>query len=375
MKTPEAGQQKEPHITIWWVRYPEDTSANISFAFTRPLAFAIMGGTGAGKSALVELIANKYPKVIDIYGSRDNEGLAWLRSNHYKKALFLKGASVTLDCNCADVINAADLKLKDIEAHDVTISVSAFYSKIEEEWYSLTKIMDKLWHRNHWTDPWCLTIREASSLLYSRTSIGETQTMAKRYLIYVVREMRHCGFAVALDTIRWMGVDVDFRAIADYTFIKAQGIDGLPSNLRFLYRYFNPVGIMRMPVETFAIASRKGPLGFGVSDCPYWHKEENENLLEEFDIKLDYKELPKVTDGKMGVKVSDYEHVRIVKARMTMKGKRGEPIGMEQLAKKLERSSATVFKQLATHNNMLHSLGECDKCARVGSEYAKIAVD
>jgi hypothetical protein len=366
---------KDPGLTIWWIRYPNDAAANIQNSFSRPLAYAVVGGTGAGKSALVELFASKYRRVVDIYGSRDNEGLAWIRSQKHKNALLLKGGSATVDCNCAHVMNATDLTLKDMGAYDAIISVSAFYSKIEEEWYSLTKIMNKLWHRTHWTEPWCLAIREASSLIYSRLSIGDTQSMAKNHLIYVIKEMRHCGFAVALDTIRWMGVDVDFRSIADYTFLKAQGIDGLPSNLRFMYRYFEPSGIMRMPVEDFAVVSRKGPIGFGMSDCPAWHKQEHENLLEVFDIEVDYKELPHVTDGKMGAKVSDYEHVRIIKARLTLKGKTGDAVGMEELGKKLDRSSATIFKQIARHNNMVHGIGECDKCNRVGSEYAKVPAD
>lgn len=368
-------EPKKPGMTVWWGRFARDKPAHLQEAFTKPLAFAVVGGTGAGKSALVELMASKYKKVVDIYGSRDNEGLAWLRSPGYKKVLLLKGASAIVDCNCADVMNASDLKLEDIEAHDATISVSAFYSKLEEEWYCLTKIMEKLWHRTHWTEPWCLAIREASSLIYSRLSVGETQNMAKNYLIYVIREMRHCGFAVALDTIRWMGVDVDFRTIADYTFLKAQGIDGLPHNLRFLYRYFRPSGIMRMPVYDFVVVSRKGPIGFGMADLPAWHKQESENLLREFDIDIKYGELPHVTDGKMGTKVSDYEHVRIIKSRLTMKGKTGEAIGMEELGKKLDRSSATVFKQIARHNNMVHGVGECDKCARVRSDCAKVAID
>ena len=376
--SPESPVQTEPEkpgLTVWWGRFARDKAANLQEALTKPLAFAVVGGTGSGKSSLVELMADRYPKVVDLYGSRDNEGLAWLRSPRHKNVLLLKGASAHVDCNCAHVINATDLTLKDIEAHDAIVSVSAFYSKIQEEWYCLTKTMDRLWHRTHWTEPWCLAIREASSLIYSRLAVGETQSMAKNYLIYVIREMRHCGFAVALDTIRWMGIDVDFRTIADYTFLKAQGIDGLPHNLRFLYRYFKPSGIMRMPVPDFVVVSRKGPIGFGMADCPSWHKTEREDLLREFDIEVTYSELAHVTEGKMGAKVSDYEHVRIVRSRMTLKGKAGGAIGMEELGKKLDRSSGTIFKQITGHNNMVHGMGECDKCARVGSEYAKVAID
>jgi hypothetical protein len=372
---PKAKQKKSADIKVHWVRFPKDAAASLNTALKRPLAFAIVGGTGGGKSALVELIASKYEKVVDLFGSRDNEGLAWLRSGLYDKVLFLKGASAVIDCNCAEVINATDLTLKDLNAYDVIISCSSFYAAMQEEWYAVTKIMEKLWHKSHWKKPYCLAIREASSLVYSRLSVGETQGMAKSYLIYVIREMRHCGFAVALDTIRWYGVDIDLRSIADYTFIKAQGIDGLPASLRFLYRYFQPSGIMRCPVNAFAIVSRKGPIGFGTSICPPWHKQEHENLLDEFDIKISYRELPNIPESKMA-KVGDYEHVRIIKSRLEMKGKRkDQPIGMDELAQKLGRSSATVFKHISVHNNMVHGVGECDKCARVGCEHAKVAIN
>ena len=131
---------------------------------------------------------------------------------------------------------------------------------------------------------------------------------------------------------------------------------------------------MRCPVNAYSVVSRKGPLGFGISRCPEWHKEEHENLLALFDINISYKELPYIPEGKMA-NVGDYEHLRILKARMTMKGKAGKPLGMEKLAKDLQRSSGTVHRHINYHNNRVHSVGICDKCERVGSELAKVAVD
>jgi len=371
----EEAEAKRPNYRVWWGRFPYDEAANLNQALKKPKTFAVIGGTGAGKSALVELFSSKYRRIIDLYGSADNEGLTWLRSPDHKNVLLLKGASAKVDCNCADVINATDLTLPDIEAHDAVISANAFYSKDEEEWYSVGKIMQKLRNRLHWTECWSLAIREASSLIYSRLCLGDSQTMAKNYVLNVTKQMRHHGFAVALDTIRWMGIDVEMRNIADYTFIKAQGIDGLPANLRFLYRYFLPSGIMRMPVYDFVVVSRKGPVGFGLSDCPFWHKKEEEDLLRIFDIEVSYKELARVTDGKMGVKVSDYEHVRIVKARLTLKDKFERPLGMQKLAKAVMRSSATIFRHIEEHNHMVELLGQCEMCSRVNSEYAKKLIE
>lgn len=360
--------KKLSSLDIWWIRYRRHPSANLGNALKEPSAFLIVGGKGAGKSALAELLASKYTKVIDLYGSRDNEGLAWLRSPFKDSALLLKGNSTEISCNCADVINASDVTLKDLEKYKAIISCSAFYTRIEEEWYSLGKLMSKLWHRTHWTEPWCVVIREASNLIYSRLSLGETQQLAKSYLIYVIREMRHCGFAVALDTIRYHSIDIDFRSIADYIFLKAHGIDGLPRSLRFVYRYFVPSGVSLMAVNGFIVLSRKGPIGCGESICPPWHKEEREDLLNHFDIRIKHSEIPYTAENGMA-NVSDFEHVRIIKIKIE------EKIGMDKLGEKIGRSSRTIHTHIHKHNNMIHAVGECDKCSRVGSKYAKILVD
>jgi len=360
--------KKTNAIKVRWIRFPKDATANLESSLKSPKAHAIVGGIRSGKSSLLELLGSKHKKIIDLYGSRDNEGLAWLRSPFKDSVLLLKGQSAKVDCNCADVMNTIDVKLKDLEKYKVVISVSSFYSRIEEEWYSISKFFDKLWHRTHWHEPWCVLIREASNLVYSRLSLGETQQMAKSYMIYVIREMRHCGFALVIDTIRWHSIDIDLRTIADYTFIKAQGIEGLPRSLRFVYRYFKPYGVMRMPVNKFIILSRHGPIGFGSSICPPWHKQEKENLLAKFDIRTSYSELPYNAERGFG-RVSDYEHLRIIKARIET-GK-----GMEKLAEDLGRSSKTIFKHINVHNNMIHAVGECDRCLRVGSPFAKQLID
>jgi hypothetical protein len=365
--------KKSVQLKTTWIRFPRDESANLTKAVTQPLAFAIVGQKKTGKSALAELLADRYSTVIDVYGSRDNEGLAWLRSKRKDSVLLLKGASVKVDCNCADVMNTVDVKLKDLAKYEAVVSCAGLYSQINEEWYSITKLFDTLWHRQSWRKPWCLVIREASNLIYSRISIGDTQQMAKSYMLYVIREMRHCGFAVALDTLRWHAIDIDFRSIVDYTFIKAVGIDWLPSSLRFIYRWVDAGAIMRMPVYAFVVVASKGPIGFGRSICPAYHKQERENLLELFDIRTEYGEVAFTGETGFG-KVSDYEHVRIIKAR-AVKGENGKPKGMEKLGKEIGRSSKTIFTHLNMHNNMVHAVGECDRCARVGSKYAKELID
>jgi hypothetical protein len=372
MDAPRQKRSREPSFKLKWVRFPYDASANLAHALKYPLAYAGVGIKGSGKSALVELIGSKYSKVIDLYGSRDDEGLAWLRADGFKdKVLLLKGNSVTVDCNCADVKNATDLTLSDMYEYKAIISPAHLYSSIEEEWHSMPRIVSQLWNRTSWSEPWALLIREASSLIFSRVSLGESQQEAKNYLIHMMREMRHSGIAIVADTIRWMSVDIDFRAIADYTFIKAQGILGLPPDLRFIYRYFKPSGIMRCPVDKFIIVSVHGPIGYGASTCPPWHKKESENLLQLFDIRRQYGAVP--FEGNLAKHVGDAEHVRIIRGRMEgIEDAKGElQKGMEAIGKILKRSSKTILIHINSHNNMIHAVGECERCARVSSPYAK----
>jgi len=363
-------EQKKPKIKINWRRFSRDSAANFVEALTRPTAVVIYGRPGAGKSSLVECIANEYPIIIDLFGSRDNEGLAWCRSPRADSVLLLKGSSTDVSCSWP-VKNAADITLEDIGKYKAVVSCSSFYSQMKEEYRALEKIMIKLWQRTYWNDAWCLAIREAGNLLYSRQSIGENQQEAKAYIIYVLREMRHCGIAPILDAIRWFSIDIDARSIAAYTFLKAQGIEGLPESLHFIYKYYDPFGVMRMAIDKFIVVSAAGPIGDGRNDCPYWHKKEHENLLQLLDIRVERGDMTDLEDTSSS-HVNEYEHVRIVQSRYeSPEGERS----MEKIAVKVGRSSATVFKQIAYHNSTVKSDGECDRCSRVKCLLAKQVLD
>jgi len=356
----------EPKVTIKWRRFSRDPSSHFDEALKKPTAMVVYGRTGSGKSSLVECLAHHYKTVIDLFGSRDNESLAWCRSPRQDSVLLLKGISTDVSCSWP-VKNAVDVTLEDIERYKAVVNCSAFYSNMKEECLAMEKLMTKLWYRTHWNDVWCLAIREAANLLYSRLSIGENQQEAKSYIIYVLREMRHCGIAPIVDAIRWFSIDIDIRSIAQYTFLKAQGIEGLPKNLHFIYKFYNPYGVMRMGVNKFIAVSAAGPLGDGRNDCPYWHKTEKENLLKLLDIRIDRSNAPDLTETS-GSHVNEYEHVRIVQTRFeSPEGERS----MEKISAKVGRSSATVYKHIAYHNNTVKSMGECDKCSRVKSLLSK----
>jgi hypothetical protein len=72
---------------------------------------------------------------------------------------------------------------------------------------------------------------------------------------------------------------------------------------------------------------------------------EHENLLEMFDIRTSYKELPYISEGKMA-KVGDYEHLHIVKARMEMQKKKSGKKGCGSTGK---RGGEKFSDNLETH--------------------------
>jgi hypothetical protein len=357
-----------PKFSIDWIRFPKHPCADLGVAFTKPKAFVSYGGTGEGKSNIVENISNRYSTVIDAFGSRDNEGLGWCRSHRKDSILFLHGDNVKIDSNWDDITISEFRKtpIEKLGKYKVILSVAKFYVDIREEWYSLVKVMDKLWERESWTEPWCLAVREAANLLYSRESIGESQTQAKNYIIYVIREMRHCGFALALDSIRWFSIDTDIRTIADYTILKGQGIEGLPKTLHFLYNFFDPYDVMQMKVQAFVIVSRKGPIGHGTSTLAYWHKQESENLVEQLGINVQKGE--RVDFGRQSAHMGDYGHANIVRVRHEF------GLSFGKIAEKLKVSDRTTYKHVLRHNEMVRNSGECPLCARVNGPYAKTIV-
>jgi hypothetical protein len=361
----EAKNSELPHVKVNWIRIPQnaDTELSLKESVTRATAYLILGIRGGGKSSLGENLASHFTKIIDLYGSRDNESLAWCRGPFKDSVLFLKGASTDVTSEW-DVKNMIDLRLDDLAKYDVFVSCSAFFGNIREEWDSLARLMERLWHRTAWREPICLLIREAANLIYSRLALGETQQQAKNYMIYVLREMRHCGFALSLDALRSLSVDVDLRTLADFTFFKAQGIEGLPDNLKFMYRYFEPYSMMSMPPDTFAVMHRKGAIGYGTSDLPAWHKREHENLLNLMKIDVAYRE---VRVGEKTGHLGDIQHIRIIELRK-------QKISMEKSAEMMGHSSRTILRHLNYHNLAVKELGECDKCSRANGPYAKEAM-
>lgn len=344
----------------------------------RPNRFVISGMPESGKSSLGEVLAVNYNKILDIFCSRDNEGLGWCRHSKFKQdVLFLHGDTVKVSSEWSE-IKISQLKLQHLQEHQTIISVPAFYSNLREEWNAIAKITGILWRRQNWQDPWFVNVREGTSLLFSRLGLGDNQAQAKAFFIYAIKEFRHCGCAIAVDVIRLHGLDVEVRSIADYTFIKAHGIWGLPKDLNWLYRYYDLFrDIMQMPSWVFIVLSRHGGVGHGTFEYPYWHKEEKENIIQELNIQIEYGDA--INYGDKRNSISDFEHSKIIMARLSEKESKGTLISMAKLGMGgnwefkgekvtlLPRSPASIMHEIDQHNKDIAAQGSCQICKRVGA--------
>lgn len=347
--------------------------------FTGPFRAIVCGSaTGTGKSSLVETLVDKHDKfnhghgkVIDIFGSRDNESLSWCRHDKFKNnALLIHGDSVKISSEW-DTKKASQLRLKDFDDYKAIISAPAFYGELKEEWYAIDKVMRVLQKRIVWKRPWMVAVREGTSLVYSRLGIGDNQAQAKAAFVYALREFRHSGCAVAIDILRFYGLDTEVRSLADYIFIKAHGIEGLPGGLNWLYSYYDLFqDIMQMPKWCFIGITKRGCIFNGRYQEPYWHKHENENLLEILNIEIDYGDKVNYAgDGRNHI--SDFEHVDIMKVRCF------NQVGIAKLAeggvyevdgdkvKLRKRSASSIHQQIKRHNEDIVSQQVCGICRRV----------
>ena len=344
-----------------WIR------GNDSISFNRPHLFFVQGIRGSGKSTLLETLGVRYLQaghcVLDLFSSRDGENLAWLRSPHAEESrvLLLHGEAVDVECSWP-VKRADQVSLSDFETHDIVISSPPLYLNMDQEFTMIAHLMDKLYRRLHWRRLVYTIIREASNFLYSRVKVTEDQTQAKSQAIYLLREARHCGLPLGLDSVRLTSIDVDIRAIADYVILKAQGVWGLPRDLKWLYRYFRPRAVQAMPPKGFIIVSRRGAVGLGVFNALPWHKREREDILSSVGLRVEYGE-PVETGRYRGrfTTVGDREHAEIVRLYVE------EGLSMREVAEKLGRSTATVKAHLDRHNRAVGRSGFCPACRRAGS--------
>jgi len=357
---------KVPEILLKWLRFKE------RIPFTRPLTFLILGMRGSGKSSLLEVLAIRYPKIIDLFGSSDNEGLCWCKPKftevfkliHGREPRILLVTSETKEtASKFDTKKISELKLATLEDYDVITTANILYSTEDEYFSALHDIIQLLWQkRTHWKEPWFVLIREASNWIYARMKLAKNDMMAKSQFVKSLREARHHGLAVGVDTLRWTSLDKEVRDVSDYIFLKRAGAIGLPDDLRWMYRYIRPYSMMQAKPQNFMLTTSKGSVGYGTFAYPCWHKEEKENILRStgIEVKSSNKELP----DNLRYGVGDFEHVEIIDKYMQLKS-------MAKTAKALGRAPGTVHNHIRRHNSSVNRLGKCKKCFNANSKYSQ----
>ena len=352
-----------------------DRRGKPSLRYNIPQILYAEGGRGAGKSMLLEHFALNYLShgcvVFDMFGAADSEGLAWLRAPFINdiNVLLLKGENVDVECDW-DVIEAGKLSLNDFTKYDLIISARALYRNKDEEYYAIGQATNVLYSRLYWNRVIFWLVREASGLWASRVIISKRQTDTIKEADYVLKESRHLGIALGLDSLRYTSVDKDIRLQSDYMFFKACGIEGLPDEMKWLYSFFNPHWIQNMKPWQFIIVDRRGPLGAGW--CPElpWHKKEGENIVRQLGINIEFGELIDHGKDKGTFKtLSDPEHADIIALYLE------KDIGMNKIADQIKRCDRTVNLHIRKHNSAIDRSGFCPRCKRTKSKYQNIKAE
>jgi len=355
-------------MKIEWIR------GNHSLSFTRPDVWFCLGQRGSGKSSFLEHIGCGYLEkgaiICDLFGSRDGEGLSWLRSPYAKekKVLLLKGENVDVEAPC-DVKQVDKLRIKDFGDYDIVISSSPMYLSIDQEFTYAARVTDLLYKRLHYKRLVFMVCREASNLYYSRLKVSESQVFAKSQMIYLIREARHMGISLGLDSVRFYSIDIDIRNLADYMIIKSQGLPGLSKDLKWLYSYVEPHLVRKLKANQFIFLVHDGAVGYGVFPEVEWHKKEKEDILRSVGISVEYGEELKegVWKGTFHT-VSDKEHAKIIQLYVE------ENMGLVKIAGTVGRSSKTCSDHVHKHNTAVERSGFCPSCKRFGTPYhSKVA--
>jgi len=355
-------------VKIRWIR------GNESITYNRPHTWLALGVRGSGKSSHLEHVGEGYLEkghaILDLWGSRDGENLAWLRSRWVKdkRVCLIHGDNVVVESeNGFPAKNVRDVILRDFYDFDILISASPLYANADQQFLETNHLTDLLYQRFTWNRLVYTIVREASNLYYSRLRVSENQLIAKASFVYMLREARHMGVALGLDTLRFYAIDIDVRSLADFTILKSQGAPGLTKDLKWLYKYFEPSLIRNMPPDAFVVLTKKGSLGLGVFPEIPWHKQERENIIKTVGLNIEYvtpsEEKPSLDRGTYKT-VSDGEHVEMVRLR-------SQGLSIHKIAEELRRSTHTPHEQLKAHNDSIMRNGYCVRCHRANGELAE----
>jgi len=346
-----------------WGRYLGD-----SIEYGGAQTYMSYGVRGSGKSTLLEAIGMEFldrnRTVIDLFGSRDGESLAWLRSPYAeeKKILLLHGDNTDVSCSW-DTKNIAKYDLSDIEHYDLIISSSPLYSSIDQEYKDVNRIIDLVYDRAVWTKSAYICIREAANLLYSRMKVSKDQAMAKAMMTYFIREARHCGFSLGLDTQKLTSIDLDIRITIDYLFFKSLGVFGLPSDLSWLYKTYIPLRLQNMKPQEYLLLTKQGSHGVGTFEFHDWHKKPGEDILKACGVEVQHGE--ELIESKPDYRVGDFQHVEICELRI-------DGMSYEKIGAALTMSRTTAHNHIKKHNTSIARVGNCNLCTRAKADIATV---
>lgn len=349
-------------MKLAWIQGYQDISWNKTYTWL------VIGVRGAGKSAFLEHLAEQHLEhgncVLDLFAARSGENLAWLRSKWAgeKRILLLSAENAKIQAKGNfDVKTASSLSLSDFEDYDIIINSCVFYPSIDAEFEAVNNIIDRLWQRRRWKRLVFVICREAANIVYSRMKIAESQTLAKTFLAYWLRESRHTGCSIALDSQRFMALDVDIRSLIDFLVFKAQGALGLPRDLHFIYSYIEPAWLQYAKPNEFCMLTRRGDVAIGVFPQPEWHAKEGEDVPGKLGLKVLFEEQPEEGRFRGAYKtIGDQEHASIIKDYI-------EGLSMKNIAEKLGRSTASIKNQIDRHNQDIAKIGYCPKCRHAKS--------
>ena len=346
--------EERPGFDIQWIRGRDKIRIN------KVRHHLGVGLRDSGKSAFGEVLACLHHNKIDIFGSRDNEGLAWCRSP-IDDILFVTGDNVDVSSSW-NSIKIGDLTISKMLEPEVLITVPSFYTNQTDLYKGLRRFISIMYNRRSWNPdrPAFLLIREASNFIYSRISSGDTNKDAKNDFIRFQREMRHFGFTLYVDTIRWTSIDKEMRDLADYVYFKDLGYAGLSRDVSFIYRYIEPRKLAGLPPDKFVILTRNSAIGIGRTEYPAFHKEEGEDLLTLFDITVEYGEEFQYSDSQ---RVGDMEHEEMMRLYM-------DEYSMMEIAGIKHRSASTVKSHIDRHNSGVIRKGRCAICSKVDGDLA-----
>ena len=347
-------------MKVAWIRGRERIS------FNRPHSWFILAIRGSGKSSFLEHLGELYLReghsILDLFGSRDGESLAWLRSPYAqeKRLLLIHSDNTSVEAPC-DTKPVSKVRLRDFDDYDILISSSPLYTSPNDEFLQVNKLTDLLYKRLTWKKLVYVLVREASNLYYSRLKVAKNQKTAKSEMVYLIREARHMGVALGLDTLKFTSIDADIRAVIDYLILKKQGLMNLPRELNWIYRYINPTSTRQMKPSNFIMITAGGALGLGAFPNIPWHKQEQEDILRAVNVYVEHGEELQYGQSRGTFKtVSDQEHREIMEAYTAN-------TSMAAIARHKDRSTATIHTQIKKHNQMIQKTNSCPLCKRAGS--------